>query len=125
VREWSERLSRSDAKELVAAVEQRVPGACPSRCLPPCIVPPSAQTVLLRVHGKDRGGDARVAGRDVPRDYLVQLGECSSLEVAADGVRLDLTPDLVRPWAGEGVRTYVVGSGLSRALDRYFRPVWG
>ena len=125
VREWSERLGRSEAEGLVSAVEQRVPGACPARCLAPCFVPPSAQTVLLRVHGKNRGEDEPVAGGDMPRDYLVQLGDCSSLEVAADGMRFDQTPDLVRPWAGEGVRTYVVGNGPSRALDRYFRPIWG
>ena len=117
VREWTERQSRAAAEGLLAAVEDRVGGACPARCLPPC--PPVDQVVLLRVHGEDVYGD------EVPRDLVVSLGRCPTLQVKPDDSTLRLTGALVEPWASAGVATYVRESSGHPGLTRHFRPLWG
>jgi hypothetical protein len=37
----------------------------------------------------------------------------------ADGRRLALTPALVRPWAGAGIKAYVVGGGRGEIYGFY------
>ncbi len=116
-REWSDRMSGRAARALLAAVEAGADRACPARCLPPC--PPADQLVLLRVHGED------MYGADIPRDFLVTLGTCPTLEVAVDGSVLRLTRALVEPWASAGVATYVLDPSGRPGLTPYFRPLWG
>lgn len=120
-RTWSARLAASAAGRLTDTVEAAQPATCDAER-------PPDQLLLLRATTDDPFGD-----HPVPRDFLVDVGGgCPTLTPAASSAlsaarpaSLALTDDLVRPWASDGVRTYVVGMGLPRSLQRFFRPVWG
>lgn len=115
-REWSDRLPARSASDLLEAVE----AGTEARCRPEG---ETGQLLLLRVWAKDPFGTA-----PLERDLTVSLGACAVLEPAVrfSGPSLRLTADLVEPWAGPGVRTYVIDPpGGSEALGEYFRPVWG
>lgn len=114
-RTWSARLPASAAKRLLDRLEAAKAARCESDRSP-------GQLLLLRITTDDPFGN-----RPLFRDNLVDVDSgCPTLTPGADEARhFALTAQLVRPWASDGVSTYVVGTGLPRSLQRFFRPVWG
>jgi hypothetical protein len=112
---WTTSLPAARAEQLVAQTED----AGRSR---PCRTDESPQLVVLRVTGEDPFGNA-----PIHRDFVVRPNGCVSLQLwrPQGGSWVRLTPANVRPWAVEGVRTYVWHNGLPRPLDRFFRSMWG
>jgi hypothetical protein len=112
---WSTSLSRARANDLLAAAESAGPGR-------PCESRDSGSMVVLQALADDPLGAGQAR-----RDFVVRPDGCASLrQWRPEGESwLELTPALVRPWAVEGVSTYVWHFGLPRALDKYFRSMWG
>ena len=111
---WTTSLPAARADRLVDAVEGADPGQ-------PC-TGEAGQLVLLRVSTDDPMGDEPLL-----RDFAARPSGCASLQQwGLQGQRwLRLDPEMVRPWAVDGVSSYVWSNGIPQPLDRFFRPMWG
>lgn len=112
---WTASLPVARAGRLLRAVDAARPGEA-------CSSDDGGQLVLLRLGHDDPMGDEPLL-----RDLLVRPSGCASLQAwgPGGGSWLALEPDLVRPWAVEGVRSYVWSDGQPRPVSRFFRPLWG
>jgi hypothetical protein len=76
----------------------------------------SREWVLLTVEGT--GG--------IRQEHLVQLGECSGIELLPGGQLIELNDETVAPWAVDGIPAYVVGprGGKGNTFE-FFRGMLG
>jgi hypothetical protein len=76
----------------------------------------SNEWVLLTVEGTE----------GIRQEHLVQLGECSGIELIPGGELIELTDETVSPWAVDGIPAYVVGPyGGKGATGEFFRGLLG
>jgi hypothetical protein len=72
--------------------------------------------VLLTVEGA--GG--------ISQEHLVQLGECSGIQLLPGDELVELTDETVAPWAVDGIPAYVVGPYGGKGLSGgFFRGMLG
>jgi len=76
----------------------------------------ASEWVLLTVEGTE----------GIRQEHLVQLGECSGIELIPGGDLIELTDETVAPWAVDGIPAYVVGprGGKGNTFE-FFRGMLG
>lgn len=76
----------------------------------------ASEWVLLTVEGTE----------GIRQEHLVQLGECSGIEMIPGGDLIELTDSTVSPWAVDGIPAYVVGPYGGKGLTgAFFRGMLG